>query len=702
MEVEVVIMRNPRKVLVIFAYLAIAVCMLLAMRYFYIQVIRSDHFQEKVAEQRVKEIIQLPERGKIVDRNENVMALSLMAQDINVYPNLIQSKAHQEKVAKLLSETLDMKYDSVLKVVEGSEYWASIAKRVEPEKVKLIKEAKIGGIEIQQSPKRYYPNGTIGAGLLGFVNQENEPGAGIELSMNSYLAGTPGYTIAETDNVGKVVPVGFENISNPIDGQTVKLATDNYMQFVLERRLEQAQKEMEPVSIHAVLMNPKNGEIYAMASTPTFDPNNYGEYEPSTWTNTPVSYVYEPGSTFKPIYMALALQGGHINENSTWYDGAGNISVQGTAIKNWDGRALGQMSLTDIIVNSSNVGMIEISKAMKSKEIVDGLSKAGFGKRTGIQFPGEEYGLFPSAEQLDQDPLMKATVSFGQGIAITPIQLVTAFSEVINGGHDVEPTMITEVEDVNGNILYKNEEKSAEQIYSKEVSDAMKSYLKANMEIGSGEAYQIDGYNGGGKTGSAWVVENGVYKKGVIIGSFLGFAPYDDPEFALLVVVNQPKNEEFGGPSAGPIYHDVMEEVLRYAAIPKDDLADGVEQQKEISYEVPTVKWMVYEDAKELLEKEIKGVKIVKAGKGPVVLEQEFHYKNNVLQITLQTKEIKDENFFYMPHLIGKTKAEVQSIMKAKDLKVKFHGEGNVVEQNLAPGRHNPKKEIVVWLKEED
>lgn len=688
-------MKNPRKVLVLFAYASIILCVVFALRYFYIQVIRGEHFQSKVAEQRVKEIVELPERGKILDRNGNVMALSLMAQDINVYPNLIVSKEQQENVAKLLSDTLDIKYDKILKIVEGDSYWSPIAKRVDFKKVQKIREAKLGGIEIKQSPKRFYPNGNVGGSVLGFVNGVSDPMAGIELSMNQYLAGVPGYTIAETDNVGKVIPVGFENKQTPLNGQQVSLTVDNYMQYVLDKRLEQAQKEMNPVSIHAILMNPKNGEIYAMSSTPTFDPNNYSKSKQDTWTNTPSSYVYEPGSTFKPVFMANALELGAINENSTWYDGAGSINVGGSNIKNWDGRALGEMSLKDIIINSSNVGMIRISQEMTSKQIVDGLKSHGFAQRTGVELPGEETGLFPTTGQLDNDIAMKATVSFGQGIAITPVQLVTAFSEIINGGKEIRPTLVHKVEDENGNILLDNSKEEQKRAYRPEVSKAMKSYLRANSDIGSGKDYQVDGYHSGSKTGSAWVVENGRYKKGVIVGSFLGFAPYENPEFALLVVVNQPNGIEFGGPSAGPIWHDVMEEVLRYKGV-KKEVADKEEEDKTI--EIPDVRWMLYDEAKVLIEEKVKNVKVTKIGKGSVVYEQDYDYKKGKMSVKLKTKPLKEKDNMYVPDLKGKTKEEVKEALKPYGVKMKFHGDGEVVEQNVIHGKNNIKKELIFWL----
>lgn len=691
-------LKNPRKVLVLFAYLAILLCAIFVLRYFYLQVIRSEHFQEKVTEQRVKEIVQLPERGKIVDRNGSVMALSLMAQDVNVYPNLIETKGHQEAVADLLSKTLNISYDKVLKIVQGKDYWASIAKRVEPEKVMKIKASGIGGIEIAQSPKRYYPNQQVASGILGFVNQGNVPGAGIELSLNHYLSGIPGYTVAETDNVGKTIPIGFENISNPVDGQQVTLTIDNYMQYVLEKRLAEAQEEMNPVGIHAVLMKPQTGEILAMASTPSFDPNDYGEYDPETWTNNPASYVFEPGSTFKPIYMALAMENGKVKPDSTFYDGMGSINVNGSWLKNWDSRGLGQASLEDIIVNSSNVGMVQISQTMTSKEIVNALSEKGFGRKTGIEMPGEETGLFPTETQLSGDPIMKATMAFGQGIAITPIQQITAFSEVINGGIDVTPTLLEKVEDENGNVLYERNDEPKERVYKKEVSDAMKSFLNANSHIGSGKNYQVEGYDSGTKTGSAWVVENGRYKDGVIVGSFIGFAPYENPEYAMLVVVNQPEGIEFGGPSAGPIWHDVMEEVLRYKSIPKE-IQD--EDEKEVVVEVPNTNWMLFEDAKTRYEEEIDGVKVKKEGKGTIVYDRDYHYQKEILEVTLKVKTIQDKHFLYMPNLKGKTKKEVEEIFKDTKMKIKFHGEGIVAEQNIAPGRHKLTNELVIWLKSE-
>ena len=690
-------MHQSRQRLTFMAYLILIVFVLLAFRFFYLQTFKSQHLQEKVVEQRVKEIVEKPERGRIVDKNGEVMAFSLMSKDISIYPNLITGEKHQKKVAEILSKELKMPYDDVLKKIQAKDkkgnplQWTPLAKRVDVEVAKRIQESGLGGIEIKNAPKRYYPNETTGSSILGFVNDEGEAGAGVELSLDRYLRGVPGYRLAETDSVGKVIPIGFENISTALDGQTVKLTSDNYLQHVVETSIAKAQKDLKASSVHAVMMNPKTGAVLAMASTPSYDPNKYDKYDKRTWTLNPATYVYEPGSTFKPVYMAMAMDMGAISNDTHFYDGAGTINVNGSVIKNWDSRPLGDMGLRDIIINSSNVGMIDISRTMTSKETVDGLKKAGFGKPTGVELPGEEIGLFPTPKSLDDDPIRKATVSFGQGISITPVQLAAAFSEVINGGTKVKAHLVDDIEDKFGNTIYDGNDFKKERIYKKSTSEHLKTYLNANMEEGSGKNMRIDGYKMGGKTGSAWLVENGRYVQGEIVGSFLGFAPYDDPEIALLVVVEKPKGAEFGSTSAGPTWKEIMEETLRYKT-----LNEANKKSKEI--QIPDVRWMLVDDAKETLEKEVKDAKVEVDGNGEVVVDREYRYKNDKMQITLITKPVKDGKRYNIPNFVGKSEEEIEPLLKETKLKVKKHGTGIVKEQSIAPGQYKDlKEELVLW-----
>lgn len=690
-------MHQSRQRLTFMAYLILVVFVLLACRFFYLQTFKSQHLQEKVVEQRVKEIVDKPERGRVIDKNGEVMAFSLMAKDISLYPNLITTKEHQEKLAKLLSKELKMPYEKVMKKITAKDkngnplQWINVANRVDVDVAKRIQDSGLGGIEIKNAPKRYYPNENTGSSILGFVNDEGEPGAGVELKLDRYLRGVPGYRLAETDSVGKVIPIGFENISTALDGQTVQLTTDNYLQHVVETSIEKTKKELNASSVHAVMMNPKTGAILAMASTPSYDPNKYSKYDKRTWTLNPATYVYEPGSTFKPVYMAMAMDMGAINDDTHFYDGAGTINVNGSTIKNWDSRPLGDMGLRDIIINSSNVGMIHISRTMSSKETVDGLKKAGFGKPTGIELPGEEIGLFPTPKSLDDDPIRKATVSFGQGISITPVQLTQAFSEVINGGKKVNAHLVDKIEDKFGNTILDGDEHKDERVYKKSTSDNIKKYLNANMEEGSGKNMRVDGYKMGGKTGSAWLVENGRYVQGEIVGSFLGFAPYDDPEVALLVVVEKPKGAEFGSTSAGPAWKEIMEETLRYKS-----LNEANEKTKEI--QIPDVRWMLADEAEKKIEKEVKDAKVKVEGKGEVVVDREYRYKNNKMEITLITEPVQDGKSYNIPNLIGKDEEEVNRLLKGTKLNIKYHGHGVVKEQSIQPGRYKGLDEpFVIW-----
>lgn len=691
-----------RSLIVVFVLFVI-----IAGKFAYIQLFQSEQLQKETVDQRVRKIKELPERGEIVDSEGRTLAMSLNAKNIAVYPNIIKEKETRKNIAKLLSDVLDLSYKDVLKKVSSKnkkgEYqqWVSVANRVNPEKAEELKQSKYSGyIEISNAPKRYYPNGKLASTILGFVNYQSEPGAGLEMSLNHYLAGIPGYTIAEFDHSRKEIPIGFQTDSKPVAGNKVTLTIDSYIQYTLEQTLENVAKDLKPERMHAIVMDPNTGKILGMASYPNFDPNNYTAADQSAINLNAASYVYEPGSTFKPIYMAAALNGGYINKDFSYYDG-GTINVAGTTIRNWDGGGLGQAGLQDIIVNSSNVGMINVSKSMTSEQTLNGIKKAGIGQKTGIELPNEEVGLIPSAKRLNKDPVAKATVSFGQGISVTPIQLVTSFSEIINGGYDITPTILEKVEDDYGNVQYEWDQGKRIKKYKQNTVDLMKSYLKANMEIGSGKNVQISGYDGGGKTGSAWKVENGKYASGKIIGSFMGFVPYDHPKYVMLAVVDDPKGAEFGSTSGGPVFQQAMTEILRYKGEEKTVPEKGkkkIETSKKIS--VPDVTYELFDTAKQYIGKKVDGkVTIKKDGPGEVVISQDYEYKDDKLIVNLKTVNIKgDGKTTYIPNVEGLDVEDAKKIFKKYNIKVTAHGSGIVEHQETDPGNYGKTiNKIKLW-----
>jgi len=672
----------------------------------YIQFIKSDDLQAEIIRERVREDVLLPERGNILDRKGNIMAMSLVMEDVAVNPNLIVSDKHQKRVAEVLSKNIKgVSYNDVLKIVKDSKsQYKVVAKRVPPAATKKIRESGVGGIQISQTTKRLYPGGNTAGTILGFVNNNSEPGAGIEIKMNEFLAGKKGYTLAEMTPFGEIIPVGSQNVVSAVDGQNVQLTIDSYIQHVLEERLKKTVKELEPQEIHAVIMDPSNGDVLAMASYPSYSPSEYQKSNPSTWTNTPANFLYEPGSIFKPIFMAGGLESGALTGDEILQ--TGTTFVNGTRIRDWNhGQGWGPQSLKGIIQNSSNVGMIKIAEKMTNKQIVETIDRANIGKTTGIELPGEQatYNR-PTEKSLKADPVRRANISFGQGIMMTPIQIATAYSEIINGGHDLTPTLIKQVTDKNGNIIY-TPKKPTEKIYSESTTSKIRSYLKNNMEVGSATTAQVDGYDGGGKTGSAWYVENGAYVKGKIIGSYLGFYPYKNPKYTILISVKAPKGVEFGSGAANPTAHDVMEEVLRYEGIKptnKNSSSDDGEEKKEEktkTVDIPNMSWKTFDDAKaELKEKLGKEIKVKKEGSGEVVIDQKYSYKSGKVSVSLMTKKVKDNDVYYIPDLIGKSEKEVKSILGKYKINYRMHGENTVVEQTLEPGQYFKLNNFQLWL----
>lgn len=706
----IIIDKDLRKKLIWSSRLILIFFIIASFRFIYIQFIIGDEIQAEIIDKRVRETINLPERGTITDRKGNILAMSLMSQDIAVHPNLIVSKTHRERVAKLLSDNIKgLSYNEVLEIVEGDSKYKVVAKRVPPDITKIIRESEIGGIQISQSPKRLYPNDELGGTILGFVNDNNEPGAGVEIKLNKFLSGTKGYTLAEVTPFGKIIPVGTQNSITPTDGQNINLTIDSYMQHIVEDALLETVEKLEPSEIHAVLMEPTTGNILAMASYPSYNPNEYQKSDPSTWTNTPANFGYEPGSIIKPIFVAAALDAGVLKPDELLP--SGSKVVNGALIRDWNrGQGWGMINAKDVIRNSSNVGMMAIGNKMTEKEIVDFFEKAGIGYSTNIELPGEEVGFNrPTEQSLIDDPIRKANVTFGQGVMVNPIQIAKAFSEVINGGYRIQPTLVRNITDNEGNLIYQADGPSEERVYSEFASSEVRDYLKYNMEVGSGSDFQIEGYDGGGKTGSAWYVENGVYAKGKIIGSFVGFLPYDKPKYTLIVSVKDPQGVEFGSTAAGPTYEKIMSEVVRYEGLQPTVVSEEVDGESTDETETPVVRptfdienyvWKLFTSAEEDIQRAYgDDVTVLKKGNGEVITDQIYYFKGEKLVIEFVVKPLIDGENSYIPSLVGESKTDIEKLLTKYKVKSRFYGENRIVEQNTKPGHYYKEVDLILWSK---
>lgn len=702
--------KDLRKKLIWSSRLILLFFIIASLRFVYIQFIIGDEIQAEIIDKRVRETINLPERGTITDRKGNILAMSLMSQDIAVHPNLIVSTKHQERVAKLLSDNIkDLSYDEVLKTVEGTSKYKVVAKRVPPDITKIIRESGIGGIQISQSPKRLYPNDELGGTILGFVNDNNEPGAGVEIKLNNFLSGTKGYTLAEVTPFGEIIPVGTQNSITPTDGQIINLTIDSYMQHIVEDALLETARELEPSEIHAVLMEPTTGNILAMASFPSYNPNEYQKSDPSTWTNTPANFGYEPGSIIKPIFVAGALDAGVLKPDELLP--SGSKVVNGALIRDWNrGKGWGMINAKDVIRYSSNVGMMAIGNKMTEKEMVEFFEKAGIGYSTNIELPGEEAGFNrPTEKSLIDDPIRKANVTFGQGIMVNPIQIAKAFSEVINGGYRIKPTLIRNITDNKGNLIYQADTPSKERVYSEYASNEVRDYLKYNMEVGSGSDFQIEGYDGGGKTGSAWYVEDGAYAKGKIIGSFVGFMPYEEPKYTLLISVKDPKGVEFGSTAAGPTFKRIMTEIVRYEGLQptvfNEEVAGETTNETEKlavhpTFNIENYVWKLFNSAEEDIQRVFgNDVTVLKKGNGEVITDQIYYFKGEKLVIEFVVKPLMEGKNIYIPSLVGESKMDVEKLLRKYKLPSRFYGENRIVEQNLEPGHYYKNVDLILWSK---
>lgn len=693
--------KRKRFTVMISSWLILLIFLFILGRFFYLQIIMGDELQEEAVNQRMQKIEQFPIRGKIYDANNQILSMSLMTFDINVYPNLIKTEKEQRRVSEALSKHLGIEEEVIFDLVKTDSYWEPVKKKVEPDVVEKIKKENLKGIEYQQSPKRIYPKNKLGASVLGFVNDNHEPAAGVEASLNRYLSGVSGLTISEFSSTGEEIPIGHNQSILSYNGFDVYLTLDSNIQDILEQSLEKQFKETKAESAHAVIMNPKNGKILAMANFPSIDPNSYKDFDEEIWNNNPSRFNYEPGSIFKPLYMAIAFEEGVLREDEKLP--SGRTHVHGVSISDWNGVGFGDITPKQTIQHSSNVAMVEIARRLKEETVVDYFKKLHLDKPTGVELLGEEKGAnFPSPEDLKKDPVRHANVSFGQGISVTPLQMARAFSVFANGGYIVNPTLVEKIVDEHGNIVKEfneNEIDKSQRPFSKKTIEIMKDYLHYNMNEGSGASIKVKDVKIGGKTGTAWYVENGRYKKGSIIGSFIGFLPIEDPEYLMIIAVKDP-NVSYGNQAAGPVFSEVMENILEF----KTDRFKSVGKE-EIT--LPDVSYTFVDEAEETLLKAVGENEILSSfktsfereGEGDVVVDIKYYIKNNKLKITFVTKPLKDDKYIYVPDFTGHSLEKISNMLTKNKIKHRIHGDYIVEEQSLSPGRYMKNNEIQLWGK---
>ncbi|MDD3776936.1 MAG: penicillin-binding protein 2 [Actinomycetota bacterium] len=522
-----------------------------------IQYLNASKYKTYADYQHMGESIISAKRGKILDRNGVEMAVSLIEKTVYANPQLIADASDE---ALILSEILGVdKQELEEKLGQEDLGFVYIKRKVSTEVAEEIEKLNLPGVYIQNEAKRFYPQNSLGAAIIGFTGIDNDGLSGIELQYEKNLRGVDGKFIAEKDVFGNVIPGDNQTHIEPINGDDIVLTIDSQIQYLAEQELAQVVEDYNALRGMVVIMNPNNGEIYAMANYPGFDPNHYEDFEAETFKLLGTSYTYEPGSTFKIVNISSALQHDCVGPDQL-FSLPPKIQVGDRFIEEIFRTGYIDYSTKEIIVNSSNVGAVVVALSMGKQLFWESVRTFGFGQVTGIDFPGEESGYMYDYKTWPESTI--GAMAIGQSITVTPVQMVRAASAIANGGFLVSPTLVKEIKKNEESIL-NNSEQNQVRILDAETSHQVKDMMLAVVEGGTGQNAGVEGVQVCGKTGTAEKAnQNGVgYDEGRVITSFIGFAPYQEPKAAMLIVIDEPQggdNEIWGGTVAAPLFSKLM------------------------------------------------------------------------------------------------------------------------------------------------
>ena len=597
---------------------SIVILIAIIIKVFYIQVFAYEKLNTLAESLWSRELPIKADRGKIVDRNGEVLATNVTTVSLVVVPGQIDDP---KRVAKDLSDILGTDYQDMLKHVTKS----TSIERVHPEGRGLdyeiaekIDALGYDGVYLLKESKRYYPYETVLSHVLGYVGIDNQGLSGLELYYDEYLTGADGAIKYFSDGKGNKLEL-TEVYEAPTSGITLELSIDINLQLAVENELDNAISKYNPEQALIVAMDPDTGEILAMASRPNFDSNNYGDYKTEVINrNLPIWMTYEPGSTFKIITLSAALEEQTINLFEDTFTDTGSINVDGATIHCWKAGGHGTQTMLEVVENSCNPGFVRIGETLGVETLMDYIDKYGFGDKTGIDLNGESAGILFDPDVMG--PVELATTSFGQGISVTPIQQIRAVSAAINGGLLYTPHMVKAfLESETNSLIEKIEPEVTWQVISQETSSLVRYALESVVANGSGKNAYIENYRVGGKTGTAQKVVNGSYLDGNYILSFMGFMPADDPEIVVYVAIDNPKGvTQYGGVVSAPIARNVLLSAIDILDI--EPSSEGMAKEYtwlDKKYSVlPNVVGMSKEEA----TKTLKNYKIEYSGDGDTVI----------------------------------------------------------------------------------
>jgi cell division protein FtsI (penicillin-binding protein 3) len=627
----------------------------LAARAFYLQIIKKDEWT-KLADRQQQKIVPLtPARGTIYDSTGSAMAVSIDMDSCFAEPDRISDI---RETATQLSRILNISTRVLEKKLKSSKNFVWLRRLMTPDLVARIKALDIEGIGFVKETKRYYPNSEIAAHVIGFTGLDPQGLDGIELKYNSMLLGNTGYMVMERDALGRYIALKGTVVKKSSRGANVVLTLDKNIQYITEKELAKAVVDNRAKAGMAVVMDPQTGKVLALANYPTFNPNSFNRYPYQNLRDRVVADSFEPGSTMKVFLISSALDSKAISPGDRFNCENGSYSIGGRTIH--DTHKYGTLKVSEILKYSSNIGAAKIGARLGSQRLYRSLKNFGFGSPTGIELPGEAEGILKNGSRWYGIDL--ATISFGQGISVTAMQLAAAVSTIANGGYLMKPYIIDRVTDDDGNVLEQFSPQILRKVISPQTAHTVAKMMEGvTDEGGTGVKAEVEGYDVAGKTGTAQKVDplTRSYSASKRIGSFVGFVPADHPRLTILVVIDEPKTSSYGGIVAAPAFSEIALQSLCYLKVlptrtPNNKIKNTIEAKTPETDQVPVI-----------ADDEVTG----ETGSGPV-----------------------------MPDFQGMSMRQVLRIMGMNDLNVKLIGSGRAVDQNPRPGKKIQPLDKV-WVK---
>lgn len=548
---------------------AIGICILyvaLIFRLFYWQIIRSSELRELGRRQSSQTIEIQALRGQILASDDFPLATNTVSYLLYANPKIVKADQDIDKLA----ETLAVPPASISAVLKPDLFWVKIAGGLDNKLKSEIEKLNLPGFGFEEEYKRFYPEASMAAHLVGFVGRDKQGAPtgyfGIEGQYESQLSGRPGAQYLIRDALGNDILNDIREDAK-IDGRSVKLTLDRTIEFLAEKRLEDGIRRYNADGGTVIVMESATGKILAMANSPKFDPQKYYEYESATYVNPAISFLYEPGSTFKVLVMAAALDSKVIKDTTICNICSGPVQIGEYKIRTWNDKYNPNATMRDVIIHSDNIGMVFVSRKLGLDNMLNYLEKFGLFKKTGIDLQGEVSGV--ARDRNSWYPIDTATVAFGQGISVTPIQLLTAVNAIANNGILMKPYVVSDIVTDEGRKI-SVKPAGLGRVISFSSSKILASMMVDAVEQGEAKWTAIKNYRIAGKTGTAQIPVAGHYDPDQTMASFVGFFPSDKPKVTMLVLVNRPKTSIYGSETAAPIFFNIARDLIKYYSLPSN------------------------------------------------------------------------------------------------------------------------------------